>query len=117
MLDGHSQAVLGDSQPGIPLSQTSSVPFQSPHRHAFCGDAEGWGPLSPFTFDFTPCFLDFVVSLVAAWGLFMGAGAIWFLLRKRIPQPVSKDWHFYTKLVSSLDPLEVADFLLTMDFR
>lgn len=110
MLDGHSQAVLGDSQPGFPPSPTSTVqlPFQSRQRHPFCGDAEGWGPLSPFAFDLTPCFLDFVVSLVGAWGLFMGAGAIWLLLKKRIPQPVSKDWHFYTKLVSLLDCLGAA---------
>lgn len=117
MLDGNSQAFLGDSQPGFSASPTSNVHFQSRQRQPFCGDIEGWGPLSPFRFDLTPCFLDFVVSLVAAWGLFMGAGAIWFLLRKRIPQPVSKDWHFYTKLVSELTSRSRCSPLTDYGFR
>ncbi|KAL1967684.1 hypothetical protein VTN77DRAFT_2941 [Rasamsonia byssochlamydoides] len=97
MIDGSAQAVIindvaftAPPQPG-PGAPTSRQPF--------CGDGEGWGPLSPVRFDFTPCFLDVWVALVAAWGLFMGAGAIWFLLKKRIPQPVPKNWHFYAKLV------------------
>lgn len=56
--------------------------------------------MSPSRFDLTPCFLDVGVAVVAGWGLLMGAGAIWFLLSKRIAQPVSKNWHFYAKLVS-----------------
>ncbi|TQB70175.1 hypothetical protein MPDQ_000830 [Monascus purpureus] len=72
---------------------------ESPQRQPFCSDIEGWGPLSPFRYDLTPCFLDLWVSLVAAWGLFVGAGAIWFLFKKRSPQPVSKNWHFYAKLI------------------
>ena len=55
--------------------------------------------MSPFRFDLTPCFLDLGVALVAGWGLLFGAGAIWFLFKKRVPQPVSKNWHFYAKLV------------------
>jgi hypothetical protein len=42
-----------------------------------------------------------IVALVAVWGMVSGAGALWLLLRKRIPQPVSKNWHFYAKLVSA----------------
>lgn len=55
--------------------------------------------MSPFRFDLTPCFLDAGVAIVAAFGLLMGFGAIWFLLKKRVPQPISKNWHFYAKLV------------------
>lgn len=102
MVDGNSQIFLGDSHPGpfsLPLSLDSAF-LQSQPRQAFCGDSEGWGPMSPSRFDLTPCFLDVGVAIVAGWGLLMGAGAIWFLLSKRIAQPVSKNWHFYAKLVS-----------------
>jgi hypothetical protein len=106
MLDGNSQMILGDSVPGSLTSSTPKSAFQPPKLEPFCGDVEGWGPLSKFRFDLTPCFLDVGVAIVAVWGLTMGAGAIWFLLKKRIPQPVSKNWHFYAKLVSSCTPHE-----------
>ena len=64
----------------------------------FCGNQEGWGPISPFRYDFTPCFLDSWITLVAVFGIVFGAGAIWWLLKKRSPSPVSKNWHFFTKL-------------------
>ena len=63
-----------------------------------CGNIEGWGPISPFRYDFTPCFLDVWISLVAVFGITCGAAAIWWLLKKRTPSPVPKNWHFYTKL-------------------
>lgn len=101
MLDGNSQAILGNSIPGSFLSSYSPEKvFRPQHLQAFCGDVEGWGPMSSFRFDLTPCFLDLGVAIVAAWGLLLGSGAIWFLLKKRAPQPVSKNWHFYAKLVS-----------------
>ena len=28
----------------------------------------------------------------------MGSGAVWYLLKKRTPSPVAKNWHFYMKL-------------------
>ncbi|KAI9040636.1 ATP-binding cassette glutathione S-conjugate transporter YCF1 [Aspergillus affinis] len=100
MPDGNSQAILGDSLPGSLVSPSSrpDSAFHSPKLQPFCGDPEGWGPLSNIRFDLTPCFLDLGVAIVAAWGLIMGAGALWFLFKKRIPEPVSKNWHFYTKL-------------------
>ncbi|XHG00182.1 hypothetical protein AWENTII_003647 [Aspergillus wentii] len=100
MLDGSSQVVLGDSSlPGSSLQSSPQSLLQSTQRQPFCGDSEGWGPISQLRFDLTPCFLDLGVALVAAFGLLMGSGAIWLLLKKRIPQPVSKNWHFYAKLV------------------
>ncbi|KAI4118912.1 MAG: hypothetical protein LQ345_001099 [Seirophora villosa] len=72
--------------------------YAQDERQPLCGNIEGWGPLSPFRYDFTPCFLDVWISSVAVFGSILGLGAIWFLLRKRSPSPVSKDWHFYTKL-------------------
>ncbi|MCJ1476856.1 hypothetical protein MMC13_005525 [Lambiella insularis] len=63
-----------------------------------CGNPEGWGPLSPFRYDFTPCFLDVWISSVAIFGIVMGAGAIWYLIKRRTPSAVGKNWHFYTKL-------------------
>ena len=63
-----------------------------------CGNKEGWGPISAFRYDFTPCFLDVWISVVAVFGIVFGAAAIWWLLKKRSPSPVGKNWHFYTKL-------------------
>ena len=69
-------------------------------RQPLCGDQEGWGPISPFRYDFTPCFLDIWILFTAAWGVLLGVGAVWYLLEKRSAQPVRKNWHFYAKLVS-----------------
>lgn len=71
----------------------------SHHRQPLCGNSEGWGPLSPDRFDFTPCFLDVWIAVVAVGGIFGGAGALWYLLKKCPSQPVKKNWHFYAKLV------------------
>ncbi|KAI5279245.1 hypothetical protein KEM54_004264 [Ascosphaera aggregata] len=65
----------------------------------FCHDSEGWGPLSSLRFDLTPCFLDVWIVAVAAWGTLGGIGALWLLLKYRAAQPVSKNWHFYAKLI------------------
>lgn len=63
-----------------------------------CGNSEGWGPISPHRFDFTPCFLDVWISSVAVWGIVLGAAAVWYMLRRRTAAPVPKDWHFFAKL-------------------
>lgn len=114
MLDGHTQVVLGDSHLGdfSPLISTLDR-----KRQSFCSDAEGWGPLSPTDFHLTPCFLDVIVAVVAVWGTLSGVAALWFLLKKRIPQPVSKNWHFYAKLVRRSRPASPAgnlDLLITV---
>ncbi|KAG9877982.1 ATP-binding cassette glutathione S-conjugate transporter, partial [Aureobasidium melanogenum] len=67
-------------------------------RQPLCRNAEGWGPISPFRYDFTPCFLDVWIASVSVFGLVFGAGAVYYLLKKCSPQPVKQDWHFYTKL-------------------
>lgn len=64
-----------------------------------CGNIEGWGPLSPHRYDFTPCFMDVWVSSVAVFGILFGAVAAWWLLRKKSKAVVEKDWHFWTKQV------------------
>ena len=66
-----------------------------------CGNKEGWGPLSPYRYDFTPCFLDVWILVVAVFGIVAGAGALWYLLKKCHAEPVKKNWHFYAKLVRS----------------
>ncbi|KAF2868308.1 multidrug resistance-associated protein 1 [Massariosphaeria phaeospora] len=80
------------------------------HRQPLCGNSEGWGPISSGRYDFTPCFLDVWILVVAAWGILGGAGAAWYLLRKCSPQPVKKNWHFYAKL-STIGALIVASAL------
>ncbi|KAK4974053.1 hypothetical protein LTR28_010611 [Elasticomyces elasticus] len=70
------------------------------YRQPLCGNAEGWGPLSPFRYDFTPCFLDVWTSAVAVFGIFFGTGVVWWLITRKDKAEVAKDWHFWTKLVS-----------------
>jgi hypothetical protein len=100
MVDGNAQAVLAGGLAAF--THNSSQPSHTPtSRQPFCADVEGWGPLSSIRFDLTPCFLDISVAIAAGWGIVLGAGALWFLFTKREAQPVSKNWHFYAKLVSS----------------
>lgn len=67
-------------------------------RQPLCSDPEGWGPVSPLRWDLTPCFLDVWIIGVALWGVLFGAGALWYLFKKRIAQDVPKNWHFHAKL-------------------
>ncbi|KKA26039.1 hypothetical protein TD95_000340 [Thielaviopsis punctulata] len=62
-----------------------------------CRNAEGWGPLSPTRYDFTPCFIDLGVMMVAAFGTFIGALAVLWLLKRTNASDVPKDWHFWMK--------------------
>lgn len=77
----------------------SYLSVHSSNLQSFCRNREGWGPLSPYRFDFTPCFTDVWLATVAAFGILAGALAIWYL-RKYAAQSVKKDWHFWTKMVS-----------------
>jgi ATP-binding cassette subfamily C (CFTR/MRP) protein 1 len=83
------------------LKQETPSVFR-PRKDAFCVDPEGWGPVSPIRWDFTPCFLDVWVATVALFGILFGAGAIWYLFAKRVEQPVRKNWHFYAKFVRTM---------------
>lgn len=67
-------------------------------RQPLCGNLEGWGPISQYRYDFTPCFLDVWITTVAVFGLVFGAAAIWWFLKRREPSPVGKNWHFYSKI-------------------
>ncbi|KOS18981.1 Metal resistance protein YCF1 [Escovopsis weberi] len=63
-----------------------------------CSNKEGWGPLSPFRYDFTPCFIDVWVAIVSVFfGIFLGSLAIWWLLRKKELYPKSKTVPFWLK--------------------
>ncbi|KAK5652526.1 hypothetical protein OQA88_10432 [Cercophora sp. LCS_1] len=84
-------------------------------KQPLCGNEEGWGPLSPIRYDFTPCFIDVWVAAVAAFGLLFGAIAIWWLLRFRRPTAVAKDWHFWTK--QTLLVLIIADIATQLGFQ
>lgn len=94
--DRPSQAVLADFTPqtAYPLRRPDSQTTQ-----ALCYDSEGWGPLSPIRFDFTPCFLDVLVVALAAYGVVFGGLALFYLSRKKRPAPIKRNWHLYLKLV------------------
>jgi len=66
---------------------------------SLCSNIEGWGPISPDRYDFTPCFMDVTVAAVAGFGIVFGAGALWWLLNRKKAQEVPRNWHFWTKLV------------------
>ena len=84
-------------------------------KQAFCGNEEGWGPLSPIRYDFTPCFIDVWVASVAAFGIILGSIAVWWLIKKKTPGPVSKDWHFWTKQVGFNCPRERKKIIIRRD--
>ncbi|EHA54855.1 multidrug resistance-associated protein 1 [Pyricularia oryzae 70-15] len=77
-------------------------------KQPLCGNAEGWGPLSPFRYDFTPCFIDVWVASVAVFGLIFGPIALWWLLTKKDAAPVGKGFQFWTK--QSILVLVIVDF-------
>ncbi|KAI2636344.1 P-loop containing nucleoside triphosphate hydrolase protein [Hypomontagnella submonticulosa] len=81
-------------------------------KQPLCGNEEGWGPLSPFRYDFTPCFIDVWVFAVAVFGIIGGAFALWYILRNRKPVEVPKDWHFWIK--QSLLVLVIADVVVQL---
>lgn len=72
---------------------------ESHRREPFCGNKEGWGPLSEGRYDFTPCFMDVWIASVAVFGILGGAIAVWWLVRKKKSFVVGRDWHFWTKQV------------------
>lgn len=78
------------------------LPLNKHHHQAskqpLCSDPEGWGPVSDIRWDLTPCFLDVWLVFVTVWGLIGGAGAIIYLVKKRTPQDVKKNWHYHAKL-------------------
>lgn len=89
------QVVLQPQTPSSPFA-TNAAAVARPY--VMCGEREGWGPLSQLRFDLTPCFLDVSLAAVAGCGVLGGLAAL-HVLRRRIPQPVPKDWHFFAKLV------------------
>ena len=90
----HEQLVLQSANP----SSYRSFGVENHHAQPLCGNSEGWGPLSDFRWDFTPCFLDVLVLAVSVWGIVGGLAAIWYLYKKCEPEQIKKDWHFWTKI-------------------
>jgi ATP-binding cassette subfamily C (CFTR/MRP) protein 1 len=75
----------------------STISFKQP----LCGNSEGWGPLSPHRYDFTPCFIDVWIAAVSVFGLLFGSLAVWWLLVKKQKQEgQTKNVPFYIKQVN-----------------
>ena len=93
-------------------SFTGYRPFQQLGSHyssisgsnqALCGNEEGWGPISKYRYDFTPCFVDVWVATVSVYALILGPLAIWWLLRKKqSTESTTKNAHFWIKQVNAL---------------
>ncbi|KAM7197693.1 P-loop containing nucleoside triphosphate hydrolase protein [Rhypophila sp. PSN 637] len=97
------------------LGRTGYLSATKHFKQPLCGNEEGWGPLSPIRYDFTPCFIDVWIATVAVFGLVAGSVAAWWLVRWRRPSDVAKDWHFWTK--QALLALVVADFTVQLAFQ
>lgn len=67
------------------------------YKQPLCGNKEGWGPLSPYRYDFTPCFIDVWIVTVAVFGLVLGLAAVWQLKRKKQSMGTDKNFHFWLK--------------------
>lgn len=78
----------------------SSYLAQGRFRQPLCGNDEGWGPLSPYRWDFTPCFIDVWIATVSVYGLLLGSFAVWWLVKKT-EKTLSdrKNAHFWIKQV------------------
>lgn len=86
-----------------PLQKLGSKYFSiSGFRQPLCGNEEGWGPISKYRYDFTPCFIDVWVATVSVYALLLGPIAIWWLLmkKKKLEDGTTKNAHFYIKQVS-----------------
>lgn len=85
-----------------PLEQLGSNYFSvSEFEQPLCGNGEGWGPISKYRYDFTPCFIDVWLATVSVYALILGPVAIWWLLSKKKPleHGITKNAHFWTKQV------------------
>ena len=97
---GRAQIALSSAGPSVVSTDAGYPSAIKEMGQPFCGNVEGWGPLSKTRYDFTPCFLDVWISSVAVYGILLGSAAIWWLLKRTVAQPVPKNWHFYAKLAS-----------------
>jgi hypothetical protein len=70
------------------------------YQRSLCCDAEGWGPFSEVLSDFSPCFLDLLISLVAVFGTVFGAYSVWWVIMGKHESEVAMDRWVWTKLVS-----------------
>lgn len=107
--DGELQSLqLTGSFTGFrPLEQLGSNYFSlSGFKQPLCGNEEGWGPISRYRYDFTPCFIDVWLATVSVYALILGPLAIWWLLRKKKPLEgeATKNAHFWIKQVRWLLP-------------
>ncbi|KIN05934.1 hypothetical protein OIDMADRAFT_154548 [Oidiodendron maius Zn] len=100
-VDGQAQSVLkADSFSGFRAWDDLGYGYlaaEGTRRQPLCSSKEGWGPLSPHRYDFTPCFMDACVSFIATYGILFGAVAVWWLLKRKQRTAIDKDWHFWTK--------------------
>ncbi|KAK3117808.1 ATP-binding cassette glutathione S-conjugate transporter ycf1 [Teratosphaeriaceae sp. CCFEE 6253] len=117
--DVATPSMIGSSSPQtvIQAEYPTYLSATSQFKQPLCGNSEGWGPLSPHRWDFTPCFQDVWIAAVSVWGILGGLGAIWYLQRRCTPETVAKNWHFYAKLavIAALAATTVAQAALQIE--
>lgn len=108
LMDPYSEQqvrLLSGSFTGLrPLQRLGGNYFSvSAFQQPLCSNEEGWGPISKYRYDFTPCFIDVWLATVSVYALVLGPVALWWLLTKKKPmeEGSSKNAHFYIKQVGS----------------
>ncbi|KID89317.1 multidrug resistance-associated protein 1 [Metarhizium guizhouense ARSEF 977] len=119
LMDPYSEQqvrLLSGSFTGLrPLQRLGGNYFSvSAFQQPLCGNEEGWGPISKYRYDFTPCFIDVWLATVSVYALVLGPVALWWLLTKKKPmeEGSSKNAHFYIK--QSLLVFLIADVVVQL---
>ncbi|KAJ0161630.1 Metal resistance protein YCF1 [Colletotrichum tanaceti] len=117
--DNYSQRVLHTGSftgfHGFGQLGSSYLSATADFKQPLCGNEEGWGPMSPFRYDFTPCFIDVWIASVAVFGVVFGSLAIAWLLQRKRPTDAPKDWHFWAK--QTLLGLIIADVAVQLGIQ
>ncbi|KAG6000046.1 hypothetical protein E4U43_001725 [Claviceps pusilla] len=102
-----------------PLEQLGSNYFAISgfKQQPLCGNEEGWGPISEYRYDFTPCFIDVWLATVSVYALILGPLAIWQLLGKKklADHGATKNAHFWIK--QSILCFLIADFAVQLGLQ
>jgi ATP-binding cassette subfamily C (CFTR/MRP) protein 1 len=93
----YSGSISGLGLPAVARLGSGYATATRDYVQPLCANEEGWGPLSPYRWDFTPCFIDVWIASVAVFGVACGAAALAWLYKNRPPRDLAKNLHFWVK--------------------